>query len=247
MDAGDATVQQRRLAAHARHLRAHIDSLANKNYRAAFEPTPEFVVLFVPGDSFLQAALTADPALLDHAFERNVVIATPTTLIALLRTVAYTWRQEALARNAAQVQAMGRELYDRLATMGEHMAKLGRQLGGTVDAYNRTVGALESRVLVTARRFRELKVTEDELGAPEQVERTPRMLQAPEFFDATDATGATDAGDAAAIASARSPRVTCSRTRPKIAQTKRTVPIRNTIPAPSRIQKNSASWSCTSM
>jgi DNA recombination protein RmuC len=200
MDSGDATVQQRRLAAHARHLRAHVDSLAGKNYWTAFEPSPEFVVLFVPGDSFLQAALAADPALLDHAFERNVVIATPTTLIALLRTVAYTWRQEALARNAAQVQAMGRELYDRLATMGKHLAKLGRQLDGTVDAYNKTVGALESRVLVTARRFRELKVTEDELNVPEQVERTPRMLQAPEF----DAAGTTT--DAAAIASLLEPR-----------------------------------------
>ncbi|HEY3259537.1 MAG TPA: DNA recombination protein RmuC [Pseudonocardiaceae bacterium] len=181
MDSDDPAVQHRRLAAHARHLRAHIDSLAGKSYWAAFDPTPEFVVLFVPGDSFLQAALAADPALLDHAFERNVVIATPTTLIALLRTVAYTWRQEALARNAAEVHAQGRELYERLSTMGEHMAKLGRQLGGTVEAYNKTVGALESRVLVTARRLRELKVTDVTLNAPEQVERTPRMLQAPEF------------------------------------------------------------------
>jgi len=181
MDSDDPAVQHRRLAAHARHLRAHVDALAGKSYWAAFESTPEFVVLFVPGDSFLQAALAADPALLDHAFERNVVIATPTTLIALLRTVAYTWRQEALAHNAAKVQAMGRELYERLSTMGEHMAKLGRQLSGTVDSYNRTVGALESRVLVTARRLRDLKVTDAELNAPEQVERTPRMLQAPEF------------------------------------------------------------------
>ena len=184
MDTDDEATQQRRLAAHARHLRAHIDSLASKTYWAAFEPTPEFVVLFVPGDSFLQAALVAEPALLDHAFERNVVIATPTTLIALLRTVAYTWRQEALARNAAQVHAVGRELYDRLATMGDHMSKLGRQLGSAVDSYNRTVGALESRVLVTARRLRDLKVTDDELAAPEQVERTPRLLQAPEYDDA---------------------------------------------------------------
>jgi DNA recombination protein RmuC len=181
MDSDDPAIQNRRLAAHARHLRTHIDTLADKCYWAAFEPTPEFVVLFVPGDSFLQAALAADPALLDHAFERNVVIATPTTLIALLRTVAYTWRQEALARNAAQVHATGRELHDRLSTMGEHMAKLGRQLSGTVESYNKTVGALESRVLVTARRLRDLKVTDGDLQAPEQIERTPRTLQAPEF------------------------------------------------------------------
>jgi len=181
MDADDPATQQRRLAAHARHLRAHIDSLAGKNYWTAFEPTPEFVVLFVPGDSVLQAALAAEPALLDHAFERNIVIATPTTLIALLRTVAYTWRQEALARNAAEVHAMGRELYERLRTMGEHMSKLGRQLGSAVESYNKTVGALESRVLVTARRFRDLQVTDDDLDTPEQVERIPRVVQAPEL------------------------------------------------------------------
>lgn len=187
MDAQDEGTQQRRLSAHARHLRAHVDSLAGKSYWAAFDTTPEFVVLFVPGDSFLQAALGADPALLEHAFERNVVIATPTTLIALLRTVAYTWRQEALARNAAQVLALGRDLHERLSTMGEHVAKLGRQLTSSVEAYNRTVGALESRVLVTARRFRDLQVTDQDLVTPEQIERTPRVLQAPEFDGAADA------------------------------------------------------------
>lgn len=187
MDAEEEGVQQRRLSAHARHLRAHVDSLAAKTYWAAFDVTPEFVVLFVPGDSFLQAALAADPALLEHAFEHNIVIATPTTLIALLRTVAYTWRQEALARNAAQVYAIGRELHERLATMGEHVSKLGRQLGTTVEAYNRTVGALESRVLVTARRFRDLQITGADLEPPEQVERSPRVLQAPEFETADTA------------------------------------------------------------
>ncbi|HEY0640787.1 MAG TPA: DNA recombination protein RmuC [Pseudonocardiaceae bacterium] len=180
-DADDDATRQRRLAAHARHLRAHIDQLSGKSYWAAFENTPEFVVLFVPGDSFLQAALAADPALLEHAFERNIVVATPSTLIALLRTVAHTWRQEALARNAAQVHALGRELHERLATMGEHLSKLGRQLNGSVDAYNRTVGALESRVLVTARKFRDLRLTDEDLQPPDQLDRTPRVLQAPEF------------------------------------------------------------------
>ncbi len=204
MDADDEGTQQRRLSAHARHLRTHVDTLAGKSYWAAFDHTPEFVVLFVPGDSFLQAALSADPALLEHAFERNVVIATPTTLIALLRTVAHTWRQEALARNAAQVLALGRDLHERLSTMGEHVGKLGRQLNGAVDAYNRTVGALESRVLVTARRFRDLQVTSDDLGTPEQIERTPRVLQAPEF-DTPDA--ASDPGNAAgALVSLLEPR-----------------------------------------
>jgi DNA recombination protein RmuC len=190
MDADDEATQQRRLAAHARHLRAHIESLAAKSYWAAFDVTPEFVVLFVPGDSFLQAALAAEPSILEHGFERNVVIATPTTLIALLRTVAHTWRQEALAANAAQVLSIGKELHERLATMGEHLAKLGRQLGASVDAYNKTVGALESRVLVTARRFRDLRVIEGDLEPPEQVERRPRVLQAPEFDRAEASFGA---------------------------------------------------------
>jgi DNA recombination protein RmuC len=120
--------------------------------------------------------------LLEHAFERNVVIATPTTLIALLRTVAYTWRQESLARNAARVHELGRELHSRLATMGGHVARLGKQLGGAVEAYNRTVTSLESRVLVTARRFGELGVVTEALDAPEQVERSPRIVQAVELI-----------------------------------------------------------------
>lgn len=181
METTDPTVREQRLNAHARHLRTHIESLAAKSYWAAFEPSPEFVVLFVPGDPLLEAALRADPALLDFAFDRNVVIATPTTLIALLRTIAYTWRQEALARNAAEVHALGRELHSRIATMGGHVAKLGRQLGSAVDSYNKAVSSLESRVLVAARRFADLKVTDDELETPEQLERSPRVVQAPEL------------------------------------------------------------------
>ncbi len=184
LEAVDATDPDRhadRLAAHARHLRAHVDALARKSYWQRFDTSPEFVVLFVPGDPFLEAALQSDPALLEHAFERNVVIATPTTLIALLRTVAYTWRQEALARNAARVHELGRELHSRLATMGGHVARLGKQLGGAVDAYNRTVSSLESRVLVTARRFGELGVVSEQLDTPEQVECSPRTVQAVEF------------------------------------------------------------------
>jgi DNA recombination protein RmuC len=187
MEADDPAVREQRLAVHARHLKAHIEALAGKNYWAAFDPSPEFVVLFVPGDAFLQAALCADPALLEHAFDRNVVVATPTTLIALLRTVAYTWRQEALTRNAAEVHALGRELHSRLATMGGHIAKLGRLLGSTVDSYNKAVSSLESRVLVTARRFTDLKVTEAQLETPEQLDRTPRVLQAPELAADDDA------------------------------------------------------------
>jgi DNA recombination protein RmuC len=178
----------------------HVDSLAHKSYWQRFDTTPEFVVLFVPGDPFLEAALQADPTLLEHAFERNIVISTPTTLIALLRTVAYTWRQEALASNAARVHELGRELHARLATMGGHVAKLGKQLGGAVDAYNRTVSSLESRVLVTARRFGELGVVTDQLETPEQVERSPRTVQAVELVaSATDSLVALDAGQRPAV------------------------------------------------
>ncbi|MGH3785888.1 MAG: DNA recombination protein RmuC [Pseudonocardiaceae bacterium] len=185
VDATDPDRRADRLAAHARQLRAHVDALAHKSYWQRFDASPEFVVLFVPGDPFLEAALQSDPALLEHAFGRNVVISTPTTLIALLRTVAYTWRQEALARNAARVHELGRELHSRLATMGGHVAKLGKAIGGAVDAYNRTVTSLESRVLVTARRFGELGVVTDQLDAPDQVERSPRTVQAVELVAST--------------------------------------------------------------
>jgi DNA recombination protein RmuC len=200
VESRDPDTHTERLTAHARQLRAHVDGLAAKAYWAAFEPAPEFVVLFVPGDPFLEAALQADPTLLEHAFGRNVVIATPTTLIALLRTVAYGWRQEALARNAAAVHQLGKELHARLATMGTHVAKLGRGLEGAVDSYNKTVSSLEARVLVTARRLTELKVADDELAAPAPVDRSPRRISAPELVASADDAlvalehGRTDAG-----------------------------------------------------
>jgi DNA recombination protein RmuC len=181
VESRDPDVHRERLAAHARQLRQHVDALSAKAYWAAFSPSPEFVVLFVPGDPFLEAALQADPALLEHAFSNHVVVATPTTLIALLRTVAYSWRQEALARNAAQVHQLGKELHSRLATMGTHVAKLGRSLDTAVASYNQTVSSLEARVLVTARKLTDLEVSDDELVAPAQVERSPRVIAAPEL------------------------------------------------------------------
>src|SRR4051812_49234660 len=146
---------------HARHLRGHVDALAAKAYWSAFEQNPEFVVLFMPADPFLDAALQRDPSLMEHAFARNVVLATPATLVAMLRTVAYTWRQEALARNAVAVHALARELYGRLATLGDHVGKLGGALGAAVSAYNRAVGSLEARVLVSARKLADLGVSDD--------------------------------------------------------------------------------------
>jgi DNA recombination protein RmuC len=187
MDARDDATRTARLRAHARHLRDHIDRLAAKAYWEHFTPTPEFVVLFVPADAFLQAALEQEPALLEYSFERNVIIATPSNLIALLRTVGYAWRQEALAANAQQVYDLGRELHSRLATMGGHLARLGGQLESAVKSYNNTVASIESRVLVTARRFSELRVTDDELAEPPQISQVPRQVQAPELVaSATD-------------------------------------------------------------
>jgi DNA recombination protein RmuC len=183
MEAREERGRDTHLDTHARHLRGHVDALAAKTYWAAFEQSPEFVVLFVPADPFLDAALQRDPTLLEHAFARNVVLATPATLVAMLRTVAYTWRQESLTRNAVAVHALARELYGRLATLGEHVGKLGGALGGAVAAYNRAVGSLEARVLVSARKLAEMGVSEDELVTPPQVELTPRYPQAPELLE----------------------------------------------------------------
>ena len=181
MEAREERTRDQQLDNHARHLRAHVDALAGKRYWSAFAQTPEFVVLFVPADPFLDAALQRDPALLEHAFSRDIVLATPATLVALLRTVAYSWRQEALARNAVAVHTLAQELYGRLGTLGEHVTKLGNALGGAVTAYNRAVGSLEARVLVSARKLADLGVSDSELAAPPQVEIAPRQVQAPEL------------------------------------------------------------------
>jgi len=188
VEAREESVRAERLKAHARHLRGHVDALSSKAYWQHFEPSPEFVVMFVPADAFLNAALEEQPGLLEHAFERNVVIATPSTLIALLRTIAYTWRQEALAANAQQVFNLGRELHSRLATMGGHLSRLGAQLESVVKHYNATVTSLESRVLVTARRMTDLQVTDAELETPKQVELVARQLQAPELVASASET-----------------------------------------------------------
>nr|WP_296063645.1 DNA recombination protein RmuC [uncultured Actinoplanes sp.] len=183
MEARDERSRDASLDQHARHLRGHIDALAAKEYWTAFPPSPDFVVLFVPADPFLDAALRHDPALMEHAFRRNVVLATPATLVAMLRTVAYSWRQEELARNAVAVHALARELYGRLATLGDHVGRLGAALGGAVTAYNKAVGSLEARVLVSARKLAEMGVSDDEIPVPPQVEVAPRQPQAPELLE----------------------------------------------------------------
>lgn len=144
------------LRRHAHQLRAHVMTLSTKDYLSAFEPTPEFVVLFVPADPFLDAALEVDPELLEYAFSRDIVIATPTTLFALLRTVALGWRHDDLDNKARRIQELGSELYSRLNTMASHYDRVGKQLAKTVEAYNSTLGTMDSRVMVTARRLAEM-------------------------------------------------------------------------------------------
>jgi DNA recombination protein RmuC len=183
----DPEVIDARLRAHARHLRDHVVGLAAKGYWRAFQPTPEFVVLFVPGDAFLAPALERDPALLEDAMRLRVLIATPTTLMAMLRTIAYSWQQEALTAHARSVFELGQELYRRLGTLGGHVDKLGKTLGRAVDDYNKTVGSLERNVLVQARKMAELQVTDADLAAPMTVDAAPRPIAAPELLEGLDA------------------------------------------------------------
>jgi DNA recombination protein RmuC len=180
-ESDDEDARAARMDAHARHLREHVDRLAGKAYWAALSPSPEFVILFIPGEAFLAPALERDPGLLEYALARKVHIATPTTLVTMLRTAQYAWQQAALAENARAVFDLGRELYDRLSGLGRHVDGLGRALTKAVSAYNQAVGSLESRVLVSARRLAELGVTDAELAAPAPVTETARALSAAEL------------------------------------------------------------------
>ena len=183
-EAPDEAAHKAALARHARHVKSHIDGLSKKGYADKVGGTPEFVVMFLPGEALLSAALDGAPDLLEYGAERSVILATPTTLIALLRTVSFTWRQESLAQSAQEIANLGRELYDRLSKMGGDVAKLGRGLESAVKAYNDAVGSLEGRVLVTARKLAAHGLRDDELAAPKQVELTTRSLQATELVEA---------------------------------------------------------------
>jgi len=175
--ATDEATKQSRLTAHAADVRRHVRKLSEKSYAAQFESAPEFVVMFMPGEAFLFAALEKDPELIEFGAEQNVILATPTTLIALLRAVAYGWRQEQVAKNARDIQALGRELHDRLQTVVKHLANLGQRLGSSVDAYNSAVSSLEARALVTARKFKELGAGgEHDIPRLEPVESLVRQL-----------------------------------------------------------------------
>jgi DNA recombination protein RmuC len=189
--AEDEAVQADRLADHARQVRTHLHALAKKSYADQFSEAPECVVMFLPVESMLSAALEAAPALFEEAARHKVLLATPTTLLGILFAIAHVWRQEAVAEHAARISETGQELYQRLQTMGDHFAKLGRGVKTVVSAYNDTVGSLEGRVLVTARRFGEFGAATGELAEPEVVEAAVRPLTAPELVP--------EAGDARVV------------------------------------------------
>lgn len=175
------------LQGHAKQVRDHVTRLSAKSYWSQFDNTPEFVVLFLPGEPFFSAALQHDPELIETGVDNKVILATPTTLIALLKAVAFGWRQESIAQNAREISELGKELYGRICTLGEHFARVGKGLGAATDAYNKAAGTLESRVLVGARRFKDLKVgTGKELDLLSPVETAPREIQAQEILPLPD-------------------------------------------------------------
>jgi DNA recombination protein RmuC len=197
------------LAKHVRAVRAHVDALARKAYWAGLPSSPEFVVCFVPSESLLAAALEEDPALLDYAFGKRVALASPVNLWAVLKTVAYTWTQQDVSQEARVLFALGNELYERLTTLAGHADDLRRAIERTVDSYNRFAGSLESRVLVSARRFPGIDQTKlDALTAPEVIDRSARHLTSPELLDGIAGADAEVDDEAAADATGDGGRLT---------------------------------------
>ena len=182
-ETSDEAERERRFADHARQVREHVTKLSAKAYWRQFEPSPDLVVMFLPDESYLRTAHEHDPSLQEYAWSSNVILASPSTLMMLLRTVAMTWQQETIAESAREISDLGRELYKRLSTMGAHFVKLGRSLDGAVDAYNKTVGSLERQVLVQARRFEQHGISGIEPPEVQPVDRQTRSLAAAELVD----------------------------------------------------------------
>src|SRR4051794_33449076 len=185
LEAPDEVARQNLLGEHARQVRNHISQLSAKSYFEKIASTPEFVVMFLPGEMFFSAALEQDPSLIECGVEKRVIPASPTTLIALLRAAAYGWQQEAMEENARKISDLGKNLYEAVRTLGDRFEKLGRSLKSSLEAYNDTVGSLEGNVLVKARKFKELQAANggDEIKPLEPIDRVPRMLQAAELTD----------------------------------------------------------------
>ena len=181
IEAADDDTRKTHLQRHARNVRQRVRELAGKSYWEQFKDSPDFVVLFIPGEQFLAAALEIDHKLLEDALAEHVILATPSSFVALLRAVAYGWRQEALAKNAEIIREVGQEMYSRLAIFGEHLSKLGRSLNGSVETYNKAVGSFDTRILPSARKFTELGIrTKKEIPEPEQIDHTARSIETPE-------------------------------------------------------------------
>ncbi len=193
-DGLDITAREAGLAAHSRALSKHLDALASKAYWTAFRQSPEMVVAFIPSDAVLSAALLADPAIFERSMARKVVLASPSTLLALLRTVAFSWQHDDLRTNAAELLELGKSLYERLATLGKHTDKLGGSLKRSVEAYNALLGTLESRVLVTARKMHELGLADTPAPTPLPIDTAIRPMTARELIDAVD-TDISDSGE----------------------------------------------------
>lgn len=176
LESDDPDVQTQRMQAHARHLREHIKSLSTKSYWTQFDNTPEFVVLFIPNEAIFSAALEQDPSLIELGVSNKVILATPTTLIALLKAIAYGWQQEAIAREAKEISALGKEIYDRIGVIATHLSKLGKSLDQTVGHYNSTVISVEKRLLSTARKFQSLdSVPAEESPEIKTIEKKPTL------------------------------------------------------------------------
>jgi DNA recombination protein RmuC len=185
LEAPDEGTRQTLLMDHARQVRTHLSQLASKDYAANVRSSPEFVVMFLPGEMFFSAALEQDPSLIEFGVEQRVIPASPTTLIALLRAVAYGWQQEAMEENARKISELGRALYESVRVLGNHFTTLGTRLKSSLEAYNDAVGSLEGNVLIKARKFKELQATNgvEEIKTLEPIDRIPRMLQAGELTD----------------------------------------------------------------
>jgi len=175
-DAGDDEVRKKKLQEHASSLKRHMKDLSAKEYWKQFEMAPEYVILFLPAEAFYSAALQADPALIEIGASQNVLIATPTTLIAILRAIALTWKQESLSKNAREISQLGQELYDRMAIFCDHWNKVGKNLNSAVEAFNQSGASLESRILVTARKLKEIGQIQKELPEISQIDKLTRSL-----------------------------------------------------------------------